>query len=139
MTFDIDANGIVNVSAKDKASGKQQQIKIQSSGGLSDADIERMVREAEANAGADQVLAFTRCVLLLVVCARVRRLFILPARLHCPHCCNAIAQLLGNIQPPLVLCARHCTTFVITISCTGQTRSFFHLYLLCIYIEREDI
>jgi len=53
VTFDIDANGIVNVSAKDKASGKQQQIKIQSSGGLSDGDIERMVREAEQFASAD--------------------------------------------------------------------------------------
>merc|ERR1719453_2172752 len=47
VTFDIDANGIVNVSAKDKATGKQQQIRIQGSGGLSDADIERMVQEAE--------------------------------------------------------------------------------------------
>merc|ERR1719487_2431374 len=54
VTFDIDANGIVNVSAKDKASGKQQQIRIQSSGGLSDADIERMVKEAEQFASADQ-------------------------------------------------------------------------------------
>merc|ERR1719191_483754 len=54
VTFDIDANGIVNVSAKDKASGKTQQIKIQSSGGLSDADIERMVKEAESMASADQ-------------------------------------------------------------------------------------
>jgi molecular chaperone DnaK len=53
VTFDIDANGIVNVSAKDKASGKQQQIKIQSSGGLSDGDIERMVKEAEQFASAD--------------------------------------------------------------------------------------
>merc|ERR1719515_682848 len=53
VTFDIDANGIVNVSAKDKASGKQQQIKIQSSGGLSDGDIERMVQEAEQFASAD--------------------------------------------------------------------------------------
>jgi len=53
VTFDIDANGIVNVSAKDKASGKQQQIRIQSSGGLSDGDIERMVREAEQFASAD--------------------------------------------------------------------------------------
>jgi len=53
VTFDIDANGIVNVSAKDKASGKQQQIRIQSSGGLSDADIERMVKEAEQYASAD--------------------------------------------------------------------------------------
>jgi molecular chaperone DnaK len=53
VTFDIDANGIVNVSAKDKASGKQQQIKIQSSGGLSDSDIERMVNEAEQFASAD--------------------------------------------------------------------------------------
>merc|ERR1719305_1931371 len=53
VTFDIDANGIVNVSAKDKASGKSQQIKIQSSGGLSDGDIERMVQEAEQFASAD--------------------------------------------------------------------------------------
>ncbi len=54
VTFDIDANGIVSVSAKDKASGKEQQIRIQASGGLSDSDIERMVREAEANAEADK-------------------------------------------------------------------------------------
>ncbi len=54
VTFDIDANGIVSVSAKDKATGKEQQIRIQASGGLSDADIERMVREAEANAAADK-------------------------------------------------------------------------------------
>ena len=54
VTFDIDANGIVNVSAKDKASGKQQQIRIQSSGGLSDSDIERMVQEAKQFASADQ-------------------------------------------------------------------------------------
>ena len=54
VTFDIDANGIVNVSAKDKASGKQQQIKIQSSGGLSDSDIERMVQEAEQFASSDK-------------------------------------------------------------------------------------
>merc|ERR1712187_10152 len=53
VTFDIDANGIVNVSAKDKASGKQQQICIQSSGGLSDADIEKMVKDAEMFASAD--------------------------------------------------------------------------------------
>jgi len=53
VTFDIDANGIVNVSAKDKATGKQQQIRIQSSGGLSDGDIERMVKEAEQFASAD--------------------------------------------------------------------------------------
>jgi len=53
VTFDIDANGIVNVSAKDKASGKTQQIRIQSSGGLSDSDIERMVKEAEQFASAD--------------------------------------------------------------------------------------
>merc|ERR1712060_476280 len=53
VTFDIDANGIVNVSAKDKASGKQQQIRIQSSGGLSDSDIEKMVKDAEMHAGAD--------------------------------------------------------------------------------------
>lgn len=55
VTFDIDANGIVNVSAKDKGTGKEQQIKIQSSGGLTDADIERMVKEAEENAAADKV------------------------------------------------------------------------------------
>jgi len=54
VTFDIDANGIVSVSAKDKATGKEQQIRIQASGGLSDADIERMVKEAEANAAADK-------------------------------------------------------------------------------------
>ena len=54
VTFDIDANGIVSVSAKDKATGKEQQIRIQASGGLSDADIERMVRDAEENATADK-------------------------------------------------------------------------------------
>ena len=54
VTFDIDANGIVSVSAKDKATGKEQQIKIQASGGLSDSDIERMVKDAEANAEADK-------------------------------------------------------------------------------------
>ncbi|NQU60126.1 MAG: Hsp70 family protein, partial [Rhodospirillales bacterium] len=54
VTFDIDANGIVNVSAKDKATGKEQQIRIQASGGLSDDDIERMVSEAEANADEDK-------------------------------------------------------------------------------------
>jgi len=54
VTFDIDANGIVNVSAKDKATNKEQQIKIQPSGGLSDADIQRMVKEAEANADGDK-------------------------------------------------------------------------------------
>jgi len=54
VTFDIDANGIVQVSAKDKGTGKEQQIRIQASGGLSDADIERMVKEAEQNADADK-------------------------------------------------------------------------------------
>ncbi|AQS91546.1 MULTISPECIES: molecular chaperone DnaK [Gluconobacter] len=54
VTFDIDANGIVNVSAKDKATNKEQQIKIQASGGLSDSDIDRMVKDAEANATADK-------------------------------------------------------------------------------------
>ena len=54
VTFDIDANGIVNVSAKDKGTGKEQQIRIQASGGLSDDDIEKMVKEAEANAEADK-------------------------------------------------------------------------------------
>ncbi len=54
VTFDIDANGIVSVQAKDKATGKEQQIRIQASGGLSDADIERMVKDAEANAAADK-------------------------------------------------------------------------------------
>jgi molecular chaperone DnaK len=54
VTFDIDANGIVNVSAKDKATGKEQQIRIQASGGLSDADIERMVKDAQTNAEADK-------------------------------------------------------------------------------------
>jgi molecular chaperone DnaK len=54
VTFDIDANGIVNVSAKDKATGKEQQIKIQASGGLSDDDIEQMVKDAESNADEDK-------------------------------------------------------------------------------------
>jgi molecular chaperone DnaK len=54
VTFDIDANGIVSVSARDKATGKEQQIRIQASGGLSEADIQRMVKEAEANAEADK-------------------------------------------------------------------------------------
>jgi molecular chaperone DnaK len=54
VAFDIDANGIVSVSAKDKATGKEQQIRIQASGGLSETDIQRMVREAEANAEADK-------------------------------------------------------------------------------------
>ena len=55
VTFDIDANGIVNVSAKDKATGKEQQIKIQASGGLSDEDIEGMINEAEQNAEGDKL------------------------------------------------------------------------------------
>ncbi|MDC0191028.1 molecular chaperone DnaK [Rhodospirillales bacterium] len=55
VTFDIDANGIVNVSAKDKATGKEQQIKIQASGGLSDEDIEKMVQEAETHAEDDKI------------------------------------------------------------------------------------
>ena len=55
VTFDIDANGIVNVTAKDKATNKEQQIRIQASGGLSDADIERMVKDAEANASEDKL------------------------------------------------------------------------------------
>ena len=54
VTFDIDANGIVNVSAKDKATGKEQQIRIQASGGLDESEIERMVQEAEANAEEDK-------------------------------------------------------------------------------------
>ena len=54
VTFDIDANGIVNVSAKDKATGKEQRISIQASGGLSDDDIEQMVKDAEANAEEDK-------------------------------------------------------------------------------------
>ncbi|MCW9035225.1 MAG: molecular chaperone DnaK [Rhodospirillales bacterium] len=54
VTFDIDANGIVHVSAKDKATGKEQQIKIQASGGLSDADIEKMVNDAESHAEEDK-------------------------------------------------------------------------------------
>jgi len=54
VTFDIDANGIVNVSAKDKSTGKEQQIKIQASAGLSDEEIEKMVKEAEENAEADK-------------------------------------------------------------------------------------
>jgi molecular chaperone DnaK len=54
VTFDIDANGIVSVQAKDKATGKEQQIRIQASGGLSDADIEKMVKDAEAHAEDDK-------------------------------------------------------------------------------------
>ncbi|MDR7223535.1 molecular chaperone DnaK [Aminobacter aminovorans] len=54
VTFDIDANGIVNVSAKDKGTGKEHQIRIQASGGLSDADIDKMVKDAEVNAEADK-------------------------------------------------------------------------------------
>src|SRR5881227_3544318 len=54
VTFDIDANGIVQVSAKDKATGKEQQIRIQASGGLSEADIQRMVREAEQHSADDK-------------------------------------------------------------------------------------
>jgi len=54
VTFDIDANGIVSVTAKDKATNKEQQIKIQASGGLSEADIEKMVKDAEANAAEDK-------------------------------------------------------------------------------------
>ncbi|WP_208540758.1 molecular chaperone DnaK [Bartonella capreoli] len=54
VTFDIDANGIVNVSAKDKGTGKEHQIRIQASGGLSDADIENMVKDAEAHAAEDK-------------------------------------------------------------------------------------
>jgi molecular chaperone DnaK len=54
VTFDIDANGIVNVSAKDKGTGKEQQIRIQASGGLSDSDVEKMVKDAEAHAEEDK-------------------------------------------------------------------------------------
>jgi molecular chaperone DnaK len=54
VTFDIDANGIVNVSAKDRGTGKEQQIRIQASGGLTDADIEKMVQEAESFAEEDK-------------------------------------------------------------------------------------
>jgi molecular chaperone DnaK len=54
VTFDIDANGIVNVHAKDKGTGKEQQIRIQASGGLNEGDIERMVKDAEAHAEDDK-------------------------------------------------------------------------------------
>jgi len=54
VTFDIDANGIVNVNAKDKGTGKEQQVRIQASGGLSEADISRMVKDAEAHAADDK-------------------------------------------------------------------------------------
>lgn len=54
VSFDIDANGIMNVSAKDKSTGKAQSITIRSSGGLSDSDIDRMVKEAEASKEQDQ-------------------------------------------------------------------------------------
>ncbi|HBK93334.1 MAG TPA: molecular chaperone DnaK, partial [Parvularcula sp.] len=55
VTFDIDANGIVHVSAKDKATAKEQSIRIQASGGLSDADIEKMVKDAESHAEEDKL------------------------------------------------------------------------------------
>jgi molecular chaperone DnaK len=54
VTFDIDANGIVSVGAKDKATGKEQSVRIQASGGLSDADVEKMVKDAEAHAAEDK-------------------------------------------------------------------------------------
>jgi molecular chaperone DnaK len=54
VTFDIDANGIVSVQAKDKATGKEQQIRIQASGGLTDADIDKMVKDAETHAEDDK-------------------------------------------------------------------------------------
>jgi molecular chaperone DnaK len=54
VTFDIDANGIVNVTAKDKATNKEQQIRIQASGGLSETDIDRMVKDAEMHAAEDK-------------------------------------------------------------------------------------
>ena len=54
VTFDIDANGIVNVSAKDKGTGKEQKIQIQASGGLSDEEIKNMVKDAEANKETDK-------------------------------------------------------------------------------------
>merc|ERR1712005_78264 len=54
VTFDIDANGIVNVSAKDKGTGKEQKIQIQASGGLSDEEISKMVKDAEANKEEDK-------------------------------------------------------------------------------------
>ena len=54
VTFDIDANGIVNVQARDKGTGKEQQIRIQASGGLSEADIQKMIKDAEAHAADDK-------------------------------------------------------------------------------------
>src|SRR6266568_9595480 len=54
VTFDIDANGIVSVTAKDKATAKEQQIRIQASGGLSESDIDKMVKDAEAHAAEDK-------------------------------------------------------------------------------------
>jgi len=54
VAFDIDANGIVSVNAKDKATGKEQQVTIQASGGLSDDEIDQMVQDAEENADADK-------------------------------------------------------------------------------------
>jgi len=56
VTFDIDANGIINVSAKDKATNKEQSVRIEASSGLSEQDIERMKQEAEANADADKAV-----------------------------------------------------------------------------------
>ena len=54
VTFDIDANGILNVNAKDKATGKEQSIRIEASSGLSEKDIEKMVNDAKKNEGADK-------------------------------------------------------------------------------------
>ena len=57
VTFDIDANGILNVSAKDKSTGKSQTVTVRSSGGLSDSNIEKMVQDAESNRKKDQIEA----------------------------------------------------------------------------------
>ena len=81
VTFDIDANGIVNVRAKDLGTSKEQAITIQSSSGLSDEEVERMVQEAEANADADQnvrkklnfVMKLTNLYSKQTKCKRFRR------------------------------------------------------------------
>jgi len=79
VTFDIDANGIVQVSAKDKATGKEQQIRIQASGGLSEADIDRMVKDA-----------FTAIKPIGVISSRTLELFMALKSVKCGMRCCAI-------------------------------------------------
>ena len=78
MTFDIDANGIVNVSGRDKATGKEQSVTIQSSGGLSDSQVEQMVRDAEMHAEADKAGRLFRTSFRPTLHLILLRLFLLP-------------------------------------------------------------